>query len=130
MEKIRQEQWLTMHRQYEHYENLALIIKLVAVLATLAGLLSGLSYWSLLLLLAILWLQEGIWKTFQARLEASLLSLESTLAENTLLPLYTNWQQNRPGILALIRQYLCAALRPTVAFPYIVLMFVTLLPGL
>ncbi|ALS98220.1 hypothetical protein [Lacimicrobium alkaliphilum] len=130
MEKIRQEQWLTLHRQYEHYENMALVIKLIAVLTTLGGLISHLSYWPLLLLLCVLWLQEGIWKTFQARLEASLLSLETTLAEQPLLPLYTNWQQNRPGLVSLIAQYLRSALRPTVAFPYIVLMFITLLPEL
>lgn len=130
MEKIRHAQWLTMHRQYEHYENLALVIKLIAVLATLGGLISNLDYWPLLLLLCVLWLQEGIWKTFQSRLEESLLSLESTVAEDTLLPLYTDWQQHRPGLLALITQYLRASLRPTVAFPYIVLMFITLLPGL
>lgn len=130
MEKIRQEQWLTLHRQYEHYENLALVIKLIAVLTTLAGLISNLTYWPLLLLLGILWIQEGIWKTFQARLEASLMALENSVAEETLLPLYTNWQQNRPGLVSLIAQYLRSALRPTVAFPYIVLMLITLLPGL
>jgi hypothetical protein len=130
MEKIRQQQWLTMHRQYEHYENLALVIKLIAVIATLAGLISHLSYWPLLVLLGILWLQEGIWKTFQSRLEASLLALEETATEDALLPLYTNWRQKRPGVTALITQYLCSALRPTVAFPYIVLMFIAMLPGL
>ncbi|WP_088332778.1 hypothetical protein [Lacimicrobium sp. SS2-24] len=129
MQHLRQSQWLTLHQQYEHYEMLALVIKLVAVVLTLVAVMFAAAYWPVLLILAVLWLQEGIWKTFQARLEASLLALETQVTDDDLLPLYTNWQQNRPGLFPLVAQYLRAALRPTVAYPYLVLMFIALLPG-
>ncbi|GGD64457.1 hypothetical protein [Lacimicrobium alkaliphilum] len=128
MEKIRHAQWITLHRQYEHYEYLALVIKLAGVMTALTGLFSAMDCWPVLLILAVLWLLEGIWKTFQARLEVSLMALENTQAETTLFPVYNNWQQNRPGLVTLVGQYLRASLRPTVAFPYIVLMLIILLP--
>ena len=36
--------------------------------------------------------------------------------------LHTRWQAQRRGVLGLVREYLSSAMRPTVAFPYLVLL--------
>jgi len=40
--------------------------------------------------------------------------------------LHTDWQARRPGTAGLIKEYLAQSLRPTVAFPYPVLLVILL----
>ena len=117
------DEWLLLQKQHEHYEFAALAIK-GAALALLA-----LHAPFVILLLAVLWLQEAIIKTFQSRLGERLLRLEAMLREGTGQPmqLHTEWLASRPRGLALLGEYLRSACRPTVAFPYPVLMGISLL---
>lgn len=108
--------WLALHQQVEAYEGRALMIKLSALaLSTLAMLYH--QTWVAMAILPLLWLLDGIYKTFQGRLEKTLLKVEQEDG-NGAPRLYSNWQQQRPSALGLIGEYLRAALRPTVAFPY------------
>lgn len=108
--------WLALHQQVESYEGWALMIKLAAfALCTLAMLYH--QTWVAMAILPLLWLLDAIYKTFQGRLEKELLKIEQADA-NATPQLYSDWQQNRPSALGLISEYLRAALRPTVAFPY------------
>ena len=80
----------------------------------------------------VLWLQEAILKTFQARLGARLLRVEALLREADARPtqamqLHSEWLAARPSGTALMREYAGSALRPTVAFPYPLLVLLTLL---
>jgi len=84
-----------------------------------------------LLMLLVLWLQDAIWKTFQSRIEVRLLQLEEYLSDDQSLdytdqkPYQFNSQyvETRLGVVGLINEYFRQAIRPTVAYPYIVLHF-------
>lgn len=117
------DEWLLLQKQHEQYEFAALAIKGVAVL------LLAVNAPFVILLLAVLWGQEAIIKTFQTRLGARLLRLEAMLREGRGEPmqLHSDWLTSRPRGLALLGEYLRSAGRPTVAFPYPVLMGISLL---
>ncbi|MEP6969097.1 MAG: hypothetical protein ABJA49_01565, partial [Betaproteobacteria bacterium] len=79
----------------------------------------------------VLWLQDAIFKTFQARLVARLLDLERHLAQGNAtsgqaFQLHTIWQAGRKNLAGLLGEYLRSAMRPTVAFPYLVLLLVAM----
>ena len=79
-------------------------------------------------LLALLWLQEGVLKTFQGRLGDRLLAIEPALKSGmdaAAMQLHSDWAAHRPRGLGLVGQYLKSALRPTVALPYPLLMAVS-----
>lgn len=119
-------EWESLQNLIESSERQALWIKLIAVILTGVALLSQTgSLLSIILLVAVLWLLEAIWKTFQGRMSARLLQVEQALAgEGELLPLQFNrqWEDLRPGTLGLIVQYAKQALRPTIMLPYPLLM--------
>jgi hypothetical protein len=118
-------EWAVLQPLYERYEFGALTIKLVAVVLMFTGIVVELHAAWLLLLIAVLWLQEGIFKTFQARLGARLLALEQGIgagAADAGFALHRDWQARRKSLFGLLREYLASALRPTVAFPYLVLL--------
>lgn len=109
------DEWLLLQSQHERYELAALAIKLLAVVMLLAW-----HAYPLIPLLALLWLQEGILKTFQARLGARLLRVEQMLSdgsEGAAMQLHSEWLAGRPSGLALLREYALSACRPTVAYP-------------
>jgi len=125
-------EWAVLQILHERYEFGALAIKLTAVVLFFAGIVIDLHATWLMLLMAVLWLQEGIFKTSQSRLGARLLQLEQTLAEGDggqggAFQLHTGWAAQRPGTIGLVGEYLRSAMRPTVAFPYAVLLLVLLL---
>jgi len=79
----------------------------------------------------VLWLQEGIWKTYQARIGARLLLVEKRLVDppatqDQPFQLYSAWEKNRKGAFRLVAEYAANSLRPTVAFPYVILLLATL----
>ena len=124
-----QHEWNTLQNNCERSEALALTIKLVAVIVCLAGIIYHQNSLLIALLLLVLWLQEAIWKTFQGRTEQRLLAIEkawSDMDKNSTLCFYSNWTQSRPGIKALIAEYLSSAVRPTIAYPYLVLIPISL----
>ena len=127
-------EWSLLQNQADSYEKHSLLIKLLAIALLAAALLIDEPSALLLIVLAILWLQDAIWKTFQARIEDRLLTLETALAScdatgtcaDRAYQLNTRFLQTRPGGTALIGEYLRHAVRPTVAFPH-ALLLVTLL---
>jgi len=89
-----------------------------------------------LLILATLWLQEGIWKTFQQRTANAIITIEDKLAQNEVEQkdesnepylLYKHWQVNRPKTKKLIAEYVSNSLKPTVMYPYLPLLLVVLI---
>ncbi|PKI14721.1 hypothetical protein [Colwellia sp. 12G3] len=130
------EQWQTLNDNHENYENYALIIKLVAITITLFAFTFSVTSMVTLLLLATLWLQEGIWKTFQQRTASAIIAIEDKLALNELEQtnesikpylFYKQWQVNRPSTKALIVEYVSNSLKPTVLYPYIPLMLIVII---
>ncbi len=118
-------EWSVLQPLYERYEFGALAIKLTAVVLFFGGIVIELHGAWLLLLIAVLWLQEGIFKTCQARLGERLLAIEQDIAAGATagaFALHTRWQVQRKGVFGLVREYLSTAMRPTVAFPYLVLL--------
>jgi len=122
-------EWSLLQNQFDSYEKHSLLIKLssIGVLAT-AYFTDHLSVFILCLLL-ILWLQDAIWKTFQSRIDVRLLQVEAYLThednlENTngkAFQFNSLYLKNRPNIIGLIKEYLGQALRPTIAFPHLLL---------
>ena len=138
-----QQEWQLLHNNYEQYEHKALLIKMVAVVICTISLITPLTTVQGMLLLATLWLQEGIWKTYQTRVGEQLLLIEvqmytvaneteltkstekiSTKTINQPFQFYTLWQAKRSGITGLVSEYLLNALRPTVIYPYAILIVI------
>lgn len=117
-------EWLALQGQCEDYEKQALRLKLVAVVLFLLGYLVAPDLSVSAILTTILWLQEGIWKTWQSRLEDRVIQVEAIIngAPGQAFQLYSRWKEERPGSIKLIWHYLLNALRPTVAFPYLALL--------
>ena len=118
------QEWLALQSQHERYEALALGVKLAAFAAVVLVPDPRVT----LPLLALLWLQEGVLKTFQGRLGDRLLAIEPALkagADAAAMQLHSDWAARRPRGLGLVGQYLKSALRPTVALPYPLLMAVS-----
>lgn len=117
-------EWLALQSQHERYEGLALVVKLAAFAICFLVSDTTLS----LALLALLWLQEAVLKTFQGRLGDRLLVVEAGLksgADVAAMQLHSDWLAGRPRGLGLALQYLKSALRPTVALPYPLLMLLS-----
>lgn len=113
-----------LQNQFDSYEKHSLYIKLSSVFVVLAAEVSGASSIVTILILMILWLQDAIWKTFQSRIEPRLLHIERCIAEGTeesAFQFNSEFQRQRLGGLSLIAEYLSQSIRPTVAFPHVVL---------
>ena len=118
-------EWDRLHQDHERYDRSALFIKLAAIICSLLSLAYALPLLLAFLFVLTLWLQEGIWRTFQSRLADRLLIVESALANNQTalaFQLYSSWEENRPSTLGLIKSYIGNSVRPTVAFPYVILL--------
>ncbi|MFT7005758.1 MAG: hypothetical protein ACJAXJ_000257 [Colwellia sp.] len=122
-------EWQALHSSHERYEQYALIIKLFSVAVTSFSLVLHQESSVIILILAVLWLQEGIWRTYQARASDRIELIERALPENNLLAFqfYCQWSDNRPNAAGLVMEYIKNALKPTVIYPYIPLMFITLI---
>ena len=125
-------EWCLLQNQFDSYEKYSLIIKLSAIgLLSTAYFLNNLSVFVLLIIL-VLWLQDSIWKTFQSRIEIRLLQIEKHISceeqnnndKNKAFQFNSLYLLNRPTSIGLIKEYLLQSIRPTVAFPYIVLLLI------
>lgn len=118
-----QKEWAILHGDIEQYERFSLGIKLVAVLVGLLANAYLVDARFTVVLLLVLWLQDGIWKTFQHRLQTRIGFVEQTLRNEggATFQLYSQWEAVRPGIAGLLKEYLSSAARPTVAYPYVIL---------
>jgi hypothetical protein len=121
-----EKEWCLLQNQFDSYEKYSLIIKLANTgLLCTAYFVNRMSVFVVFLLL-ILWMQDAIWKTFQSRIEIRLLQIENSLldqSDENAFQFNSLYQKNRPGSAGLISEYLRQALRPTVAFPHVVLVF-------
>ena len=133
---ILQSEWITLQNQFDSYEKCSLAIKLFSILLCcilVFALDAGL--WTLLVV-AILWLQDAIWKTFQNRIGQRLEIVEQAIQDNPhhvpehLLHMGMQynlaWNQSRPRAIGLISEYIKQSLKPTVAYPYVVLIFLVM----
>ena len=130
------QEWAILQNNYERYEGGALMVKLVAVILFFAGFALEMGTWRVCAVLLVLWLQEGIFKTYQARLGERLLELERLCGLETAqgmggkaFQLHTAWLAGRKGTAGLLAEYALSACRPTVAFPYAVLIALVLVMG-
>ncbi|MGX5175528.1 hypothetical protein ACUR5C_16015 [Aliikangiella sp. IMCC44653] len=117
-------EWQLLQTQFDSYEKFSLLIKLFSFSVFLT-----MFYWKIQLILSLavlasIWLQDAIWKTYQARIETRLTEIEKSLNTQTELSAYqfnSEFNVNRPGILGLFKTYFCQAIRPTIAFPHAML---------
>ena len=122
-------EWCFLQEQFESYEKHSLYIKLVSILVLCFFLALGAANVYLVVILGVLWLQDAIWKTFQSRLEPRLLTLEQKIRENAqeyAFQFNTEYQNASKSGLSLIFEYLSQAIRPTIAFPHVVLIGILL----
>lgn len=132
-------EWQILQNQYDSYEKCSLAIKLLSIVLFIICLAMNVDLFYLTVTLAILWLQDAIWKTFQSRIEERLYIVEEQLAlaeqelshedqKITLQPFQFNREffMNRKKGSSLLTEYLTQALRPTVAYPYVLLLPLTL----
>ena len=122
-------EWMLLQNQYDSYEKYSLVIKLLAMIVFYCSHISETIAWIIFILLAVFWLQDAIWKTFQSRIELRLLALEEALSDiqanlnNNFIAFQFNrdFLAKRPSQFGLVKEYLLQALRPTVAFPHVIL---------
>jgi hypothetical protein len=124
------QEWITLQNNHERYETGGLLLKLAGVAIWGIGMAWGRHDPLVNLLVLILWVQEGVYRTFQARLGARIVHIEALLGregtEGAAFQLHSEWLANRPGMAGLLAEYGKSALRPTVAFPYAVLLLIGL----
>ena len=125
--KALHQEWITLQNNYEQYERNALFIKLASVAICTIALSTGLNEILIGIIMLILWLQESIFKTYQSRLGNRILRIENLIkqniqTENVAFQLHSDWVRQRKGSISLIVEYLKHSLKPTVAFPYAVLL--------
>ena len=121
-------EWQTLQNQFDSYEKYSLLIKLVAIFTTAFALGFEFNLLVPVLIVGVFWLQDGIWKTFQGRFETRLLIVEAALAANhneTGCQFNQQYQQIANSGMGLIKEYLKQCLRPTVMYPYVVLLGLT-----
>ncbi|MDU0353579.1 hypothetical protein RS130_06225 [Paraglaciecola aquimarina] len=132
-----QQEWITLQSQFDQYEKYSLLIKLCNILITCYLLFAlKLALWPLFIC-AVIWLQDGIWKTFQARTGDRLLLVEEAVsqlqgADNSSQPILgmqfnSAWESNRSGAIGLIMEYVKQSLKPTVAYPHVLLLILCLI---
>lgn len=131
------QEWKALQKSYDQYEFYSLVIKLLTVILVFFSVVLGINIWAACFFLGVLWLQDAIWKTFQARIEIRLVKLEELIAqereqiekqveqlhiEQLIIPFQFNrdFAQLRQGPIGLVKEYLSSMLRPTVAYPYLV----------
>jgi hypothetical protein len=124
-------EWAVLQHNHEQHERNSLLIKLAGVALFAAGPALALSMPASVALLLVLWLQEAIFRTFQARLGERLLRIERLLREGAAqsaapCQLHSEWLASRSGLAGLVAEYAKNMLRPTVAFPYAVLVLLCL----
>lgn len=123
-------EWSTLQNNYEQMERNALLVKLAAVVLCVGGYAFSLPYELIGGTALLLWMQESLCRTSQARLGERLVRIEALVKNaapaSSACQLHTEWLANRKSSLGLLGEYAAHALRPTVAFPYAVLLVVAL----
>ena len=124
------QEWCLLQNQFDSYEKHSLYIKLISIILLPIAEITGQINSYIIPILLVLWLQDGIWKTFQSRTEARLLQLEQQIKNNSHESAFQfNSEYNRTSLggVSLICEYARQSIRPTVAFPHAALIFIALL---
>ena len=122
-------EWRLLQNQFDSYEKHSLYIKLLSIIAVLVVEIMDAVNIFIVLALVVLWLQDAIWKTFQSRTEPRLLQVEKYISEKSEASAFqfnSEYQRTRLYGVSLISEYLRQSIRPTVAFPHIVLILIIL----
>jgi hypothetical protein len=133
-------EWSVLQQEYDSYEKQSLWLKLISISLLALTISFGQLNISYIIVILVFWLQDAIWKTYQARIENRLLTIETGLqnkagssGENNLqlnsqtiiaFQYNTQFAQKRPSTVGLIFEYTKQAIRPTMIFPHAVLLSV------
>jgi hypothetical protein len=123
-------EWCLLQNQFDSYEKHSLYIKLLSIVVLLAAEISGVIGITIAFILVVLWLQDAIWKTFQSRIELRLLQIEKYISNGSNeseCQFNIEYHKGRLSGLGLIIEYVRQSIRPTVAFPHVVLMLILLI---
>lgn len=123
-------EWCLLQNQFDSYEKHSLYIKLVSIIVLLFTEISGVLGISTVFILVVLWFQDAIWKTFQSRIEPRLLQVEKYISnDSNESSCQFNSEYHKVSLsgLALIIEYACQSIRPTVAFPHVILILILLM---
>jgi len=123
-------EWCLLQNQYDSYEKHSLYIKLLSVIVLLAAEIADVISILIILVLVVLWFQDAIWKTFQSRIEPRLLQIEKYIleeSEESVFQFNSEYHRSRLSGMSLINEYVRQSIRPTVAFPHIVLILILLI---
>ncbi|MGJ8680417.1 hypothetical protein [Paraglaciecola sp.] len=134
---VLQKEWSILQTQFDEYEKYSLLIKLFNITLTCYLLfVLNIGCWSLFIC-ALVWLQDGIWKTFQARIGERLEVIESGLSSSEVtekpvqgMQFNSAWAQSRKGAVGLIAEYIKQSLKPTVAYPHLLLVIMVIVQHL
>ena len=123
-------EWTALQRGFEQYEHSALITKLVAVAVCVVAAFAAIDPLVVGAVTILLWMQEAISRTSQARIGSRLLKIETIIGANkngTFFPfqLHTEWDNSRGNNMTLIKEYAINGLRPTVAYLYVALVVIS-----
>ncbi|MEP0176830.1 MAG: hypothetical protein ABJH28_02150 [Paraglaciecola sp.] len=133
-----QQEWATLQTQFDSYEKHSLLIKLFNVAMSCALLfIVNIGLWTLLIC-ALIWLQDGIWKTFQGRIAQRLESVECSIkhyctaknaegngdSSHMAMQFNSAWEESRKGAIGLVFEYLKNSIKPTVAYPHVLLLLI------
>ena len=102
-------EWSLLQNQYDSYEKHCLSLQLLSVIILSAAELYGSVNPFIISILLVLWLQDGIWKTYQSRIEFRLLQIEEyTLidSDESVFQFNSQFQKIRLSGLSLIGEYL------------------------
>lgn len=126
-------EWRLLQNQFDSYEKHSLYIKLSSIIVLLIAAVTGQTNSYIILILSVLWLQDGIWKTFQSRIEIRLLQIEKCIAEKSeenAFQFNTAYDEASLNGLSLVGEYTRQSIRPTVAFPHSVLILIALIQSI
>ena len=143
MKDLLGQEWIALHNNHERYEAGGLLIKLVGLTFAAFGVALGLNTAFVILLLLVIWVQEGICRTFQARIGQRILRVEELIVRagatdglsspaagaNMPFQLHSEWRAGRGGVKGLLVEYSASACKPTVAYPYALLVVVVMTNG-
>lgn len=123
MEPLHHE-WMLQQQRRNSMETCSLFTRLLALSCFLWLSRTLPSAVFLVAAMALFWLVEAIWKAEQARVTKRLLQLEQAIREqdsSVAMQFHSMWWQQRSGLVGLLTEYLKAALTPSVAVLYLLL---------
>ena len=123
-------EWCLLQNQFDSYEKHSLYIKLLSVFVFFTADILDVTSKSIVFILGVLWLQDAIWKTFQSRIEPRLFQIEKNISDESSeneCQFNSEYHKVRLSGKSLIFEYFWQSIRPTIAFPHVVLIFIFLM---